>query len=209
MEANKVERVKDLNKAVFDRQAGTYDMKGWGRFTIPLLAHVRSAVQGKDTGSILDVGCGTGVFLKAVAEDRWAGISGVDLSYEMIKLASERLGARADLRVGDAENLPWPEAAFDVVTCSSSLHHYPQPQKALCEMKRVLRPGGRLILADVWMPVPLRQVMNSVIIPLGREGDVRVYSRREICPMVQAAGFVMLSWKRVGFLSYIAEARAI
>lgn len=150
MEAGKVERVKGLNKAVFDRQAKTYDSKGWGRFTLPLLARVRLAVQVREDGSILDVGCGTGAFLEAVVSGRKARVSGVDLSPEMIRLSSERLRpcAEADLKVGDAENLPWPQATFDVVTCSSSFHHYPQPQKALCEMRRVLKQGGQFILAD-------------------------------------------------------------
>lgn len=175
------------------------------------MPRVRLAVQVREDGSILDVGCGTGAFLEAVVSGRKARVSGVDLSPEMIRLSSERLRpcAEADLKVGDAENLPWPQATFDVVTCSSSFHHYPQPQKALCEMRRVLKQGGQFILADFWLPAPLRQAVNAVIIPLGKEGDVRVYSQREVAAMARAAGFDPLSWKRVGLWNYIAEARAI
>ncbi|MGE5508914.1 MAG: class I SAM-dependent methyltransferase [Chitinophagales bacterium] len=138
-----------------------------------------------------------------------ASVSGLDLSPEMIRLAADRLGAKTDLKVGDSEDLPWPDGTFDAVTCSSSYHHYPQPQKALSEMRRVLKPGGQLVLADVWLPTPLRQIRNYVLIPNTKEGDVRVYSRLEITSLLESAELELASWRRIGLLGCVAEARKI
>jgi ubiquinone/menaquinone biosynthesis C-methylase UbiE len=205
---NDVAKVKNLNREAFDRQASFYDSEGWGRFTLPLLTQVLETVKVPDGGRLLDVGCGTGAFLASFAARGGSAISGVDLSPEMIRLASNRLNTGAELRVGDSENLPWPDGTFDTVTCSSSFHHYPQPRKALAEMRRVLKPGGQLVLADFWLPAPLRQLANVFLIPFAKDGDVRVYSRREVAEMIQSAGLSLLSWKRVGLSNYVAEAKA-
>jgi len=67
---------------------------------------------------------------------------------EMIRVATERLKSRADIRLGNAESLPWSDGSFDYVFCVDSFHHYPNPQQALGEFHRVLRPSGRLIMAE-------------------------------------------------------------
>ena len=78
-------------------------------------------------------------------------MTGIDLSEQMLAVARRRareLGRAVNLRQGDAQQLPFPDAAFDTVVCALSLCSIPDDRKAVAEMERVLRPGGRLLLLD-------------------------------------------------------------
>jgi SAM-dependent methyltransferase len=82
--------------------------------------------------------------------DRGAVVSGFDLSPAMVELARRRLGDDADVRVADlGAPLPYPDDAFDVVVASLSLHYVEDWASALAELRRVLRPGGRLIVSII------------------------------------------------------------
>ncbi|MFC5288836.1 class I SAM-dependent methyltransferase [Actinokineospora guangxiensis] len=96
---------------------------------------------------ILDAGCGSGP-LSAVLRDRGAVVTGVDASAGMVELARRRLGACADVRVADlADPLPFADGAFDVVVASLVLHYLRDWGPVLGELRRVLTPGGRLIVS--------------------------------------------------------------
>jgi SAM-dependent methyltransferase len=94
---------------------------------------------------ILDAGCGAGPLFAAL-RDRGALVTGIDASAGMLEVARRRLGPDADLRVADlAEPLPFADAAFDDVVASLVLHYLKDWGPALAELRRVLKPGGRLI----------------------------------------------------------------
>jgi len=96
---------------------------------------------------ILDAGCGSGALFAAL-RDRSAIVTGIDKSAAMVDLARRRLGADADLRVAELGSpLPFPDDAFDDVTASLVLHYLEDWGPALAELRRVLRPGGRLIVS--------------------------------------------------------------
>ncbi|MBB5957005.1 ubiquinone/menaquinone biosynthesis C-methylase UbiE [Saccharothrix tamanrassetensis] len=95
---------------------------------------------------ILDAGCGAGP-LSAALRDRGAIVAGFDRSTKMVELARQRLGDDADLRVADiAGPLPYPDAAFDDVVAALVLHYLEDWTAPLAELRRVLKPGGRLIV---------------------------------------------------------------
>ncbi|MFJ8990908.1 class I SAM-dependent methyltransferase [Streptomyces sp. NPDC102279] len=104
------------------------------------------ALAGEVTGRrILDAGCGSGP-LSAALLDRGAVVTGIDVSAGMLELAGRRLGDDVDLRVADlSERLPFADGAFDDVVASLVLHYLEDWGPALAELRRVLRPGGRLI----------------------------------------------------------------
>jgi ubiquinone/menaquinone biosynthesis C-methylase UbiE len=155
-----------------------------------------AAVQSFPFKTVLDVGCGTGATLDAIVSAyptvrAW----GIDLSAVMIASARERLagageraGGAVDLQVADAERLPLPDGTVDLVVCVDSLHHYPAPGEALREMRRVTRPAGALVIGEWRLAAPLRQLMNWLL-PRLPEGDVRVYTGRELTELAEAAGY--------------------
>src|SRR5215471_8950963 len=96
---------------------------------------------------ILDAGCGAGPLFAAL-RDRGAIVTGIDKSAGMLELARRRLGDEADLQVADlASPLPFPDDTFDDVTASLVLHYLEDWGPALAELRRVLNPGGRLIVS--------------------------------------------------------------
>lgn len=108
---------------------------------------------------VLDVGCGTGaVTIPAKMQVGASGsAAGIDPAPEMIAVArrkAERAGLEIDFRVGVIESLPFPDETFDVVTSSLMMHHLPQhvQVKGLAEIWRALKPGGRILIADVTRP---------------------------------------------------------
>jgi SAM-dependent methyltransferase len=97
--------------------------------------------------SLLDVGCGTGLLLR-LAASAGARVSGLDATEPLLAVARYRV-PHADLRVGDAEEVPYDDGTFDVVTAVNSVQYAARPQAAVREMARVARRGGRVAIG-VW-----------------------------------------------------------
>jgi len=93
---------------------------------------------------VLDIACGTGEWLAAVA-DRGAEVTGLDISEKAVAVCRTRL-PQGNFEVGVAETLPYPSDHFDLVTCLGSLEHFLDQPCALREMVRVARPTGRLVI---------------------------------------------------------------
>ena len=107
------------------------------------------------TDAVLDVACGPGAFAIAIAP-RVQLVRGVDLTPEMLRRArahqAEKQIANAAFIQSEAEQLPFADGSFDLVSCQCSFHHLPKPQRVLREMVRVTKPEGRLLIIDPLAP---------------------------------------------------------
>ena len=144
-------------RRVWDTYAPRYD-RGMGFWERIQFRGGREWVCSRATGRVLEVAVGTGRNLGLYPPG--VHLTGVDLSPAMLALARRRaadLGLDADLREGDAQALPFPDGSFDSVVCTLSLCAIPDDARAMAEMARVLRPGGRLLLLDhigsSWWPI--------------------------------------------------------
>ncbi len=149
-------------------------------------------------GRVLEVAVGTGRNLPHYSPG--IALTGIELSPSMLALARQRaaeLGLDVDLRVGDAQRLPFADGSFDTAVCALSLCTIPDPATALREMHRVLVPGGRLLLLDhvvsTWPPVRAAQWLLEQV--TGRTAG-EYFTRRQL-PLVHATGFEVVEWERL------------
>lgn len=160
----------------FEAWAGTYDRSLLNRFLFQPSyrmfleeLHTWRGVDGEPF-HLLDVGCGTGTFdAMLAASPLRARVVGLDYAPAMCRVAAEKAAQVAAERglhytAGDSEHLPFADGTFDVVTCSNSFHHYPHQQEVIREFRRVLRPGGRLMLIDGFRDNIVGWVVFDVII---------------------------------------------
>jgi SAM-dependent methyltransferase len=127
---------------------------------------------------LLDIGCGSGLAL-SMAAALGARCSGIDISPALLAVASQRVPG-ADLREGGLDVLPFADAAFDVVLAVNALQFAFEPEAALSEVARVLRPGGRLALGQFAAPercesTALHQAMEALV-PADRKDDHAPYA---------------------------------
>lgn len=199
---------KEQSRRYFDGISDRYDLTFAGRHSAALVENVLNKLSRVSYRSLLDIGCGTGNLLAVLSEiEDGVRLAGLDISPGMIKVAKRRLDGRADIRVGDSENLPWADGTFDVVVSTDSFHHYPHPVRVLYEIRRVLGSDGLLIIAEPWWPTPIRQLV-SISLPFARYGDVTVYSEESIRRLLRQSGFTDIAWERVGRSGCIVAASA-
>ena len=182
----------------WDKHAKTYDreMGFWDRH---LFKDSRDWVCRQATGDVLEVAIGTGLNLEHYPPE--ARLTGVELSPEMMKIARSRateLPRTIDLREGDAHRLDFPDDSFDTVVATFSLCAIPDERQAVSEMKRVLRPGGLLLLADhIASPNRIGRgvqwLMERATIPFGGE-----HFRRRPSKTVKEAGLAIERQERFG-----------
>ena len=140
---------------------------------------------------VLDIGCGTGVFARRVAEALpKCNVAGLDISEGMIQVANEKVtdDERMSFTVGDSEKLPFEDGSFDVITCSNSVHHYPKPDVVLGEFRRVLAPGGRAMIVDGMVNHWWGNFLFQFIIRIYEGGKVHHHNRKEFEGLLSAAG---------------------
>lgn len=132
--------------------------KKWDELTMNFLrppgTAMLDAIPWKDDFSVLDIACGTGEpGLTAAAIVKSGRVTGTDLSEEMVAIAKENAGRKNltnyTTRVCSADELPFEDAAFDVVLCRMGFMFFPDIPKAASEMARVLKPGG-YFATSVW-----------------------------------------------------------
>jgi SAM-dependent methyltransferase len=204
---------------LFDAMAPTYDdLEPWYEHLYAVLHGILRETIGpapNGGGSALDAGCGTGFQSALLTELGWDA-HGIDVSAGLLAVARRRLPG-ASFALASVETLPYPDACFDaVVCCGSTLSFVDDPARALTEMGRVLRPGGRLLLDCEHRPsldlawtlasalsgdalgygVTAREAWHALI--AGRTlrmvypgyGPLWLFTRRELSAMLAAAGLM-------------------
>jgi len=158
----------------------------------------RDWVCARADGDVLEVAVGTGSNLACYPSG--LRITGIDLSPRMLDLARQyaaQLGVDVTLQEGDAQRLPFDDESFDTVVCTLALCGIPDHRAAIAEMKRVLRPGGRLVLLDhvgsTWWPVwAVQRLVELVSVRAAEE-----HQTRRPLPLLVEAGFEIAESERL------------
>jgi ubiquinone/menaquinone biosynthesis C-methylase UbiE len=149
---------------------------------------------------VLDVGCGSGAVTRTLARRVAPGgrAVGMDTSAALLAVAREHaneagLGATIEFKVGDCRALPFPDASFDAAVAATTLSHVPDPARALAEMVRVTRPGGRVGVFDVdgdltLFAHPDRELTRKIVAAFSDQGWVNGWLMRELPARCAALG---------------------
>lgn len=211
----------DKVRRMFSAIARSYDLNNrlhsFGRDQAWRKAAVRLARLRAGEDGVLDVACGTGDLTRAFADGGARSVVGLDYTPAMLDIArTKRLRPKhSELRTiryvqGDAMALPFEDGSFDVVSIAFGIRNVSDPPRALAEFRRVLRPGGRLVVLEFDKPrlAPIRWAssfytdrvmpLTATLISGDRSGAYRYlprsvatfYTREEMALAIEAAGFV-------------------
>ncbi len=196
--------------AEYARLAPRYDRR-WRTYTERCVERTLAHLGLGPGASVLDVACGTGALLESLAQRAPAvRLAGIDLSPEMVAIARGRLGGQAILVRGYAECLPFADECFDAVVSTSALHFVRQPLAALHEMRRVLRPGGSLVVTDWCRDFATSRLREQLLRRLCAT-PLRTYSAAECAALMERAGFadVRVARYKINWLWGAMTARAV
>lgn len=183
-------RAWNTQAARYDKQIGWWERRLLGQDN-------RAWVSERASGDVLEVAIGTGLNIPFYAAD--PQVTGIDLSPAMLDIARKRAvdaDRNVNLREGDAHRLPFEDESFDTVVCTFSLCNIPDLHQALKEMRRVLRPGGRLALVDhIGSSVtPIRWLQKGIeVISVRIDGDRMT---RRPADVVEQLGFEIVERDR-------------
>jgi ubiquinone/menaquinone biosynthesis C-methylase UbiE len=203
--------MKRAAREQFDSWAESYDQLVLNRFMFgpSHRAFIEELLQWRKRGGperfdVLDVGSGTGGLAAMLIESRLAGrVAGLDYAEQMCRVARGKAaeyakdGSAVFVR-GDSEHLGFGAGSFDVVTCSNSFHHYPHQADVLAEMRRVLRPGGQLMIIDGFRDNVVGWLVFDVFVR-AVEGEVHHVTWSTMRRMFQDAGLVDVRQRKLNF----------
>ena len=191
-------KYKDLSIKEFTKAAAVYEGDHAGVYELCKKDYpdILEELEKEEFTDLLDAGCGSAPMISLLAEkypDKH--YTGLDLTPAMIEQAKKKNIPNATFVVGDCENFPFEDNAFDAIICSMSFHHYPNPQAFFDSVKRCLRPGGRLILRDMTSNSKIVQwLCNHIEMPIvhlfGR-GDYQFVTREAVTEYAQRAGLTV------------------
>ncbi|MBD0372070.1 MAG: methyltransferase domain-containing protein [Pyrinomonadaceae bacterium] len=161
---------------------------------------IKSSLPPQKVGKILDLGCGTGRFTSALGETFQCPVIGVEPSAAMLEIAIARNEPNVEWKQGQAESLPLEAETVDLIFMSQVFHHLVEPERALLEIHRVLRPAGFLVIRN-GMREHNRELAWLGCFPEAREiEDRRTPSSQELEELVCAKSFTLLSHRVINQL---------
>jgi ubiquinone/menaquinone biosynthesis C-methylase UbiE len=134
----------------YNSLASIYDQR-WNWYVTNTLSFLKIWVNLSASDKVLDIACGTGEFERMVLiENPTQQMVGVDISQEMLAIAQQKLHGYSDVsfQVGSASALPFLDQSFDVIVLANAFHYFNDPIAALTEIKRVLKPDGKVVILD-------------------------------------------------------------
>ena len=183
-----------LSETYYNRLAKKFDRSFDGFLSGFFKRYILKNLELPEHANVLDVGSATGCLLKMLASKyQFEGI-GLDISYQMTEIAQNQY-PEFSFVTGSAMQIPFEGQSFDVLICSASFHHFPNPETFLREAERVLKPGGKLVIAEIRMPI-FHGLYNQYIHRFSKEGDVKVYTFDELMRLLETADFVLIKGRK-------------
>jgi SAM-dependent methyltransferase len=177
----------------YNKKAFSYESTFEGKFTLPFNKLIYDNIVINDGDSVLDAACGNGRLLNMLLNKARIKAYGIDISEEMIKIASKENG-KISFLVSPADETPFEDNKFDLLTVCCAFHHFARPGAFMAEAGRILKSGGRLMIAEPYSPMIIRHLENAIL-PFFKMGDVRLYSKNELKAFFEKAHFKEITFK--------------
>lgn len=193
---------------VLKRIATAMEMRANDPSMARICADYMTAIDAPAGARMLEIGCGGGAATRHVLAHATPGeLIAIDPSHGLIEIARNALGqdGRVRFEIGDAVDTGQPDNSFDVVIAHTVYSHLPDPQAALTEAFRVLKPGGRLVVFDgdyatITMALFEGDPLESVVGAIHRNTVHAPYIMRTLPRMMATAGFIDLQSDAYGFV---------
>lgn len=196
----------------YDQLATRYDQH-WSRYVSNTLSFLKIWAQIAPTDRVLDVACGTGEFERLILKENPSqNMVAVDISDEMLTIAQQKLQPYPNVHFQNASvsALPFPDMSFDTVISANAFHYFDDPNVALQEMKRVLKPHGDLIILDWCKDFLVCRICDWVLQRID-PAHQQCYTQAEFHQLLSRTGFCIQQSSKVrfGFIWGLMVATAI
>jgi ubiquinone/menaquinone biosynthesis C-methylase UbiE len=194
------ENIETIVQKQYNHLANIYDYR-WSFYIEKTLSFLKNWSKIKSDEVVLDVACGTGEFERLILEgntDQY--IDGIDFSEQMLNRAIQKCQGYSNVsfQVASATELPCTSAKYDVVVCANAFHYFDQPEKALQEMRRVSKVGGRIIILD-WSRDFLTCRVCDWFLRLTDPAHKNCYSHAELKKLLESEHFEIAQTKLIRF----------
>ena len=177
-------------RAQYEQLANIYDLR-WRKYINNTLTFLCNWEQIDSQSTVLDVACGTGEFERLLLDKNpMQRIIGVDISEKMLDIAREkyRVYSNVEFHQTSANSIPFASHSFDVAVCANSFHYFEKPLVALSEIKRVVKPNGKLIILD-WSKDFLVCRICDWILQIFDPAHQQCYTQEELHQLLISADF--------------------
>lgn len=198
----RMNKFNEKSRVAYNKIADDYDNSPDGKFTVKFKKLLLSVIELKENYNILDVACGNGTLLAAMKEQKSINGFGIDIAEQMIKNAAA-LNPGMEIQAAGCEEIPFKNNSMDIITVCAAYHHFPDADAFAGEAKRLLKSGGKIYIADIYLPLFLRIILNPFV-PLLKSGDVKFYSPNEIINNFTKYGFEKTDLKIIGCIQIIS-----
>lgn len=184
----------------YDQMAAVYDQR-WSTYVTNTLSFLKTWMNIPPTATVLDIACGTGEFERLVLADHpTQQIVGVDISDKMLAIAKQKCHVypNVSFQVACASALPFASDSFNIVVSANSFHYFDNPDVALEEIKRVLKPDGTVVILDWCRDYLLCQICD-IVLKLFDRAYKQCYNQKEFHSLLASAHFNISRTAKVHF----------
>lgn len=184
----------------YNQMAARYDQR-WSTYTANTLSFLKIWAQVSPLATVLDVACGTGEFESLLlADNPTQQMVGVDISDKMLAIAAQKCHAHPNVsfQTAEASALPFVNNSFDVIVSANAFHYFDDPNAALAEMQRVLKPNGTVIILD-WCKDYLLCRVCDIVLQFFDPAYKQCYAQNEFHTLLKTAQFDIGRATRVRF----------
>jgi ubiquinone/menaquinone biosynthesis C-methylase UbiE len=192
--------IEDTVRKQYNKLAYIYDLR-WKNYINNTLSFLKTWSEISPQETILDVACGTGEFERLLlSEHSTQQIVGVDISENMLTIAKEKCNnfPQVSFYQASAEVLPFADNTFDVIVSASSFHYFDNPIAVLTEMRRVLKPNGKVIILD-WCKDFFFCKVFDIFLKFFDEAYEQCYTQKELHCFLKDTNFVIHRATKVRF----------